>query len=263
MHVDAHSPEEVEGLDGEALLLVGEKTLQHGLAERAFGRQRPRDPEQGVEIAQAALAVLDVGLDLIADGAGPGVAGVALGELGGDEGAGVGLLHLFPEPVEEGVGEGGVACEMTRLQKGRADGHVLTGQTQGFVRRPYSPSDLEAEIPQGVQQGLNNLLGPGRRLAGSQHHQVEIGIGRQHAAPVAADGEKTEPFGGRGLVRLSQAPQGGNGLVGGDGVEARGLHALEALIQLLPRPLARRLELGAHGDEGFRRDHGRAAPLSR
>ena len=44
-----------------------------------------RDPEQRVQVAQAALAVLDVGLDQIARLAGAAVALLALGELGGDE----------------------------------------------------------------------------------------------------------------------------------------------------------------------------------
>ena len=43
------------------------------------------DPEQRVQVAQAAFAVLDVGLDQIARLAGAAVALLALGELGGDE----------------------------------------------------------------------------------------------------------------------------------------------------------------------------------
>ena len=44
-----------------------------------------RDPEQRVQIAQAALAFLDVGFELIAAVADPDMARVALGELGLDE----------------------------------------------------------------------------------------------------------------------------------------------------------------------------------
>ena len=55
------------------------------------------DPEQRVQVAQAALAVLDVGLDQIARLPGAAVALLALGELGGDEfGAGA-LHHLLVE----------------------------------------------------------------------------------------------------------------------------------------------------------------------
>ncbi len=43
------------------------------------------DPEQRVQVAQPALAFLDVGLDQIARVAGLAVALVALGKLGGDE----------------------------------------------------------------------------------------------------------------------------------------------------------------------------------
>ena len=55
------------------------------------------DPEQRMQIAQAALAVLDIGLDQIARLAGAAVALLALGELGGDELGGGALHHLLVE----------------------------------------------------------------------------------------------------------------------------------------------------------------------
>ena len=63
------------------------------------------DPEQGVQVAQAALALLDVGLDHVAAGAGPGLALVALLQLGGDElGAGA-LDHLLAEAALQLLGQ--------------------------------------------------------------------------------------------------------------------------------------------------------------
>ena len=81
----AHRPEK-----GLALLEAGEflRREDAGLDEvlaavdaiEIFG-----DPVERLQVAQAALAVLDIGLDQVARGARRGVAGVALGELGVDE----------------------------------------------------------------------------------------------------------------------------------------------------------------------------------
>jgi hypothetical protein len=53
------------------------------------------EPMQRMQIAERALAVLDVRLDLIARG--PHMARVSLGELRFDEGAGMALEHVFAE----------------------------------------------------------------------------------------------------------------------------------------------------------------------
>ena len=92
MHVAADRPQEVLAA-AEQLELVG---LEHAALDQlldvvhavdVFG-----DPEQRVQIAQAALAVLDVRLDQVARLAGAAMALLALGELGGDE-FGAGALH--------------------------------------------------------------------------------------------------------------------------------------------------------------------------
>ena len=90
MHVAAHRPEEILGLEELVVLGAGEDACRDELVAGAHAVEILADPEQGLQIAQAALAVLDVGLDEIAAFAGLGVAVVALGKLGLDIfGAGV------------------------------------------------------------------------------------------------------------------------------------------------------------------------------
>ena len=55
------------------------------------------EPVQGMQIAQASLAVLDVRLDQIARGAGAGMTGVLLLELGINEGPHARLQHVLAE----------------------------------------------------------------------------------------------------------------------------------------------------------------------
>ncbi len=86
MHVAAHRPQEILGLEEFAVLGLGEDALVDQFLAGAHAVEILGDPEQRLQVAQAALAVLDVGLDQIAAFAGLGMALVALGELG---------LHIF------------------------------------------------------------------------------------------------------------------------------------------------------------------------
>ena len=101
VEVAAHRPEEPPGL--------GELAQRQGIQDPVLDQlRRPLDPveeaaepEQGLEIAQAALAFLDVGLEQVAAVAGALVAGVALGELGLDEGGAAAGDHLGLEARRE------------------------------------------------------------------------------------------------------------------------------------------------------------------
>ena len=159
------------------------------------------DPEQRLEIAQAALAFLDVGLDQIAGGALLAMALVALGELGGDEfGAGV-LGHLIVEAGDQRVVEAALAGEVARLEHRRADGHVGAGEAHAFVDAARGMADGEAEIPEQIEDELDDALAPGRLLVGKQEEQIDIGARRQRAAAIAADGHHRHVLGGAAAFR--------------------------------------------------------------
>src|SRR2546422_806890 len=64
-----------------------------------------RDPEQRVQVAQPAFAVLDVGLDQIARLSGAAMAFFALGKLGSDEFGGRALHDFLVEPGHQLVVE--------------------------------------------------------------------------------------------------------------------------------------------------------------
>ncbi len=85
MHVAANRPEEVLAAPEQLELLGVEHAAIDQLADVLHAVDVLRDPEQRVQVAQAALAVLDVRLDQIARLAAAPVALLALGELGGDE----------------------------------------------------------------------------------------------------------------------------------------------------------------------------------
>src|SRR5690606_20432057 len=115
-------PQEVLALHEQRQLLAREYALLGQLFRRIGARQELGDPEQGVEVAQAALAVLDVGLDQIAALARLEMALVALGELARDEGLGALGGDLLAEAPVQGLEQGRLAADEARLEDGGEDG---------------------------------------------------------------------------------------------------------------------------------------------
>ncbi|MNI37079.1 hypothetical protein D3C73_911520 [compost metagenome] len=109
MQMEAHAPQEADGLAEAAQLACAQQALQRRLPPLAVGRQRAGDPEQGVQVAKPALAVLDIGLDAVTHSPGLLQADVALLHLGGDEGAGIGLGDLGAKPFQQAFAEACVA----------------------------------------------------------------------------------------------------------------------------------------------------------
>ena len=106
------------------------------------------DPEQGVEVAQAALAVLDVRLDEIARRAGLGDAGVALPQLRIDE---LGRRGRARSPCRSAatsvLEERPVAEQEARLQQRGADRHVGLRPRAGTPRPSASRGRPSASGP--------------------------------------------------------------------------------------------------------------------
>ena len=146
-----------------------------------------RDPEQRVEIAQPPFALLDVGLDEIARRARPSHARLAFGELGGDEfGRRLGddlLVEARPQRLEQLL----VAGDQARLDQRGADGHVRARLPQAFIDRARGMADFQLEVPQHIKQRLDHPLDSGRRPVGQQEQEIDVRIGREHPAPVAAN----------------------------------------------------------------------------
>jgi hypothetical protein len=240
MQMAAHRPEEVEGADeGGDLAPLEHLELQHALDPLGLGRvQVLADPEQGVEVAQAPLPLLDVGFDHVARGAGPRVAVVSLLQLSGDELGPGALHHLGAEPALELLGQLLVAGEPAGLQDGGADGVVLAGQLDALVDGSRGVADFEPEVPQGVEHVLDHLLHVGRLLVGPQEQEIDVGEGRERAAPVAAHRHQRQPLALRRVagaehVHGGEVVEGGDHLVGDARQEPGGLDAAGPGLQPL------------------------------
>ena len=159
------------------------------------------DPEQRLQVAQAALALLDVGLDQVARAARRGVALVALGELGGDELARRALHDLGLEAR--------AAARRTALRRRQIA--ALRGSRCGSVmsaraRRMHSSTvrvawpTFRPQVPQHVEDVFDDALAPGRLLVGKEEQQIDVGARRQRAAAIAADRDQRQRSAADGLL---------------------------------------------------------------
>ena len=201
MHVAADRPEEILAAAEQPVFVAVEHAALDQFLRLAHAVDVFGDPEQRVQVAQSALAVLDVGLDEIARLAGAAVTLLALGELGGDEFRRRSLHHLLVEARRQLAVERGVAEEVARFQKRGADGHIGFGLADAFVDRTRRVTDLEAHVPQAIEQSLGHRLAPGGLLVGQHEQEIDVGARRQQPAAIAAGCDHRHAFGLRTDLR--------------------------------------------------------------
>ena len=114
---------------------------------------------------------------------------VALGELGFDEFRPAAVGHLATVTGLEVAGQRLIAPDPPRLEHGGADGDVALGLADALVDRAGRMADLQPQVPQHVEDILDDLFRPRGLLVGQQEQQVDVGIRAQLGPAVAADGE--------------------------------------------------------------------------
>ena len=196
----ADRPEEILGALEQAILIGRQHALVDELGAGPDAVEVLADPEQRIEVAQTALAVLDVGLDDVARVAHLAVALFALGHFRRDE-LGAGLGHdLGLEPLLELVEQRSVAGEVPRLERRGPYRHVRLRHPQALVDRAHRVADLLAEVPEHIEDVLGDLLAPGRLLVGQDEEEIDVRARRKRAAAIATDGSNRDRLGARWVV---------------------------------------------------------------
>src|SRR5262249_3532358 len=196
MQLAAHRPEEAHAAAEAAILGAREYA---GFDELLLGRvwiEVLGEPVQSMQIAQAALAVLDVRLNQIARGAGAGVTDILFLELSIDEGPHTRLQHVVAEAALKLGEQSLVAKDQARVEQRRADGHVRARQAHALIDGARGVADFEAEIPEEIEHVFGDALAPGGLLVGKQEQKIDVGAWRQHAAPVSSLGDDGHVLGG-------------------------------------------------------------------
>ena len=200
-HVEmtAHRPEEAFGAAEAAEFGRGEQPLRDEFGGAPDLECVFANPQQGVEIAQGALAVLDVGFDDVAAVAHANVAGVALGKLCGDEFGSGGVLDLGAEAGAEIIEEHDVAAHRTSLQQRGPDRQVGLGEAEHLVDRCALLAELQAEVPEQIQHRFDALFDPGVAAFRAEEQDVDVRMTRHLRAAIAAQGDNRQAL-ARGAV---------------------------------------------------------------
>ena len=206
MQVAAHRPQKILAAAEGAVFLRVEHAALDQLVGAADAIDVFRDPEQRVQVAQAALAVLDIGLDQIARLSGAAQALLALGQFRGDELGRAALHDLLVEARDQFVVQRLVAGQKPGFQDRGADGHVAARLADRFVDRSRGVADLQAHVPQAIQDRFRDLLAPRGLLVGQDEQQIDVGFRRHQPAAVAAGGDHRHAFGAGRNRRAVQMP---------------------------------------------------------
>ena len=220
---DAHRPQEAFSAAELAQFIRGEQALVHQFGNAVHLVQIFADPEQGVQIAQAALAFLQIGFDDIAAVAHALVTGFALGQLFGHEGAGGAGHHFLAEPGIGFVEQRLITPDEAGFQKGGAHRHVGTSDADHVVQAAGGVAHLQAQIPQQIEQSFDDLFAPRRLLPRRDEHDVHIGKRRHLAAAVATHRRQRQPF---GLGGIGQRIEAGHHRIAGKAQQLIGQEAL-------------------------------------
>ena len=199
---------------------------------------RPGDPNAPLDVAEGADAVLEVGLLQV--GAAPGflaTLALRLDDLPGER-----LPRLPREQggrlgFELGV-ELGRAAQVTRLEQGHVQMKVVLREVGRLGDRPDRLPDLQAEIPERIQDRLDEGLGRGG-VTRHEHQQVDVAERTKFGAAITARGDQTE----RGRGRSGAEEQGVEQDVDGVGTQAGDFAAADA------GAMRRQLELAGLGQE--------------
>ncbi len=201
MDMAAHRGEETLGALEVTRLVLGQHTLGHQFARLADAIEILGDPEEQVQVAQPALAFLDVGFDDIARVAHTVMPLVTFRELGLDEVMAVADVEFLRKATGQFVEQLAVAPEIARFQQRGADRLVALGIAQALLDGAGGMPDLQAEIPQQVEHELDDLLAARRLLVGAQEEEIDVGQRRQLAPSVAARCDHSQPLGGARIGR--------------------------------------------------------------
>ena len=68
--------------------------------------------------------------------------------------------------------------------------------------------DLEAKVPEHVEDVFRHALRPGGLLPRKEEKEIDVGVGRERAAPVTADRDQRQLLGGGGVARRKDAGRG-------------------------------------------------------
>ncbi len=182
VQMTAHRPKEILGFLELGEFFFREQAKVNEIGNLLHLMDVFRDPVQRLQIAQAALALFDIGFDHIALPALFLMACVAFFQLGFDKVPFSSLEQVRPQLAVQVRSQNRFATQETVFKKGGADGIILAPQFDTFLDRPAGMPHLQVKIPKHIEHRFDQTFQPRGDLAPCQKQQIDIRI-RGHGAP--------------------------------------------------------------------------------
>lgn len=181
----AHAPEEGLGGGQQFVLALQQEVLASQGMQVQCAVLATSYPQYGLDIAQAARAALDVGFEVVLGVVVLVVAGLEFGALGEEKllarphvrGAG-GIEHAQAQWLWAGDG--------AAFHQVGDDRQVGAGLLGAFIDGAHALADFQADIPQQCEEALDGVAVLLVLGGIEQDQQVDVGVGVQFAAAVAA-----------------------------------------------------------------------------
>src|SRR6185295_6757126 len=154
----ADPPEQVARRPRRAHLAVWQESPLAGLAEARHLVAHPGDPERRLQVAQPALALLQVWLEQPDRSAVATAALVELLQLVADELLDAALLQLGDRGALEALEQLRVTAEEPSVEERGADGVVLAGELDALVQRARGVARFQPGIPETPVELLRDLV---------------------------------------------------------------------------------------------------------
>ena len=206
MQLTADVPEEVFRRAECRELFIGKHAVPDELGRVDGAVQIISDPVEGLQVAQTALAVLDIGFDQIAALALFVMARIPFSELGLNEVPSGSHGDFCAEAFHKRFGEMRIATNEPRFEQACPHGHILPRKPQALVQRARRMADAEAEIPKHEKDEFDNAFAPRGSFEWAKENQIEIGKGRKQPAPVATRCDDRQMLGVGRILDLAQMP---------------------------------------------------------
>src|SRR6266700_6831375 len=114
---------------------------------------------------------------------------VALGKLGFDKILAIAGRDIAPEFLAQLIVKLAISPQKPRLQKRRANRDVLLAKAHAFRDRAGRVADLQPDIPQHMQDELDDAFIPGRLFERADEQKIDVGGWRQQSAAISARGD--------------------------------------------------------------------------